>query len=110
MTSPLPRISVAPGGATPPSGKTTLADGIVMAGGVPNRLGSVEDGSSYMNFLPEEKARRSSISSSLSSFERDGIHFSVVDCPGDSNFAGELTGAVQAVDHALLVISAQDGV
>ena len=91
-------------------GKTTLADGIVMAGGVTNRLGSVEDGSSYMNFLPEEKARRSSISASLASFERDGIHFSVVDCPGDSNFAGELTGAVQAVDHALLVISAQDGV
>ena len=30
---------------------------IVMAGGVTTRLGDVEDGSSYMNYLPEEQAR-----------------------------------------------------
>ena len=90
-------------------GKTTLADGIIMCAGVTNRLGSVEDGSSFMNFLPEEKHRRSSISTSIACFDYDGIHYSLLDCPGDSNFAGELSGAVQAVDHAVLVLSAQDG-
>ena len=43
-------------------GKTTLADSLVMAAGVTNRLGEVEQGTSFMNYLPEEKARRVTIS------------------------------------------------
>jgi elongation factor G len=91
-------------------GKTTLADGVLMAGGATNRLGSVEDGSSFMNHLPEEQARRVSISTGIAGFDHDGIAFTVLDCPGDSNFAGEAVGGIQAVDQAVLVISAQDGV
>ena len=48
-------------------GKTTLADSLLMASGVTNRLGSVEDGSSYMNFLPEEGSRRITISATICS-------------------------------------------
>ncbi len=91
-------------------GKTTLADASIMAGGVTNRLGSVEDGSSYMNSLPEEKTRRVTISTSIACFEHGGIRYSLLDAPGDSNFAGEAVSALQAVDHAVLVVSAQDGV
>src|SRR5262245_26596796 len=90
-------------------GKTTLADSIVMAAGVTNRLGSVDQGSSFMNYLPEEKTRRLSISTSICSFERDGHAFTVLDAPGDANFVGELRGALAAVDCAVLVLSAQDG-
>ena len=91
-------------------GKTTLADSLIMAAGVTTRLGSVEDGSSYMNWLPEEKARRVSISASLCTFEHDRNSFCVIDAPGDANFAGELTATLNAVDHAVLVLSAQEGV
>jgi elongation factor G len=90
-------------------GKTTLADSLVMAAGVNNRLGSVEDGTSYMNFLPEEKTRRITISASICSFERAGVSFTVIDAPGDANFAGEMLGALAAVDHAVLVLSAAEG-
>jgi elongation factor G len=91
-------------------GKTTLADSIAMAGGVTNRLGSVESGTSFMNFLPEEKARRITISTSICSFDADGLHYTMLDTPGDANFAGELMAALHAVDHAVLVISASDGI
>jgi elongation factor G len=91
-------------------GKTTLADSLAMAAGVVNRLGSVEDGTSFMNYLPEEKARRITISASVCSFEKDGFHMCVVDTPGDSNFAGELVGALQAVDHAVLVVASGEDV
>ncbi len=91
-------------------GKTTLADSLLMAAGVTNRLGSVEDGSSYMNWLPEEKARRVTISASLCSFDRDGHAITVIDAPGDTNFAGEAVAALNAVDNAVLVLSAQEGV
>ena len=91
-------------------GKTTLADSIVMAAGVVNRLGNVEEGTSFMNFLPEEKTRRITISASVCCFEHEGHDFNLIDTPGDANFAGELVAGLEAADHALLVISAADGV
>ncbi len=90
-------------------GKTTLADALLMAAGVTSRLGNVEDGTSFMNWMPEERARRTTISASIASFAHKGNFFTVVDAPGDSNFAGELDGAINATDCALLVVSAQDG-
>jgi elongation factor G len=91
-------------------GKTTLADSLAMAAGVTNRLGEVEAGSSFMNYLPEEKARRITISASICTFDREGLEVTIVDTPGDANFAGETAGVLQAVDHAVLVVSASDGV
>ncbi len=91
-------------------GKTTLADSSVMATGITDRPGSVEDGSSFMNFLPEEKSRRVSIATSICSFEHDGYRLNLLDTPGDANFAGETRSAIQAVDHVILVLSAQDGI
>lgn len=91
-------------------GKTTLADAVLMAAGVTNRMGSVEEGTSFMNYLPEERTRRASISAGLCSFEHAGSPYTLIDAPGDPNFAGEALGALQAVNHAILVLSAQDGV
>jgi elongation factor G len=91
-------------------GKTSLADSLLQRAGVTTRPGSVEAGTSFMNFLPEEKHRRLTISTSLCSFSHDGISYTVIDTPGDANFAGEPVGALMAADHAVLVLSAQDGV
>ena len=91
-------------------GKTTLADSLLLAAGVINRLGRVDDGTSFMNWLPEEKHRRASISTSICSFRWDEAEFTLLDAPGDANFAGEMSGAIAAADNAVLVLSAHDGV
>ena len=91
-------------------GKTTLADSLLLAAGVINRLGRVDDGTSFMNWLPEEKQRRASISTSVCSFRWDEAEFTVLDAPGDANFAGEMRGAIAAADNAVLVLNAGDGV
>ncbi|HXX49042.1 MAG TPA: elongation factor G [Myxococcota bacterium] len=91
-------------------GKTTLADSLLFAAGVTNRLGRVDDGTSFMNWLPEEKARRASISTSICSFAHGDSDLTVLDVPGDANFGGELHGALAAVDNAVIVLSGQDGV
>src|SRR5215475_3987587 len=80
-------------------GKTTLADSLLFAASVTSRLGRVDDGTSFMNWLPEEKVRRASISTSVCSFAH-----------GDADFAGELRGALAAVDNAVIVLNAGDGV
>lgn len=91
-------------------GKTTLADSLLVAARVVNRLGSVEEGTSFMNYLAEEKVRRITISASICSFESAGVHLTLLDTPGDSNFAGELCGSLDAVDHGVLVLAAGEGV
>jgi elongation factor G len=63
-----------------------------------------------MNYLPEEKARRITISASICTFEKEGLEITVIDTPGDANFAGETAGVLQAVEHAVLVVAASDGV
>ena len=91
-------------------GKTTLADSLLLAAGIINRLGRVDDGTSFMNWLPEERHRRTSVSTSICSFRWDEAEFTVLDAPGDANFAGEMQGAIAAADNAVLVLNAQDGV
>jgi len=91
-------------------GKTTLADSLLLSAGVTSRLGRVDDGTSFMNWLPEEKARRASISTSVCSFAHGDAEFTILDVPGDANFGGELRGALAAVDNAVIVLSGQDGV
>lgn len=91
-------------------GKTTLADSLLLAAGAIPRLGSVEDGTSFMNWLPEERARRVTISSSIATVDHADTHLTMIDAPGDASFAGDLWSALHAVDHAVIVVSAQDGV
>jgi elongation factor G len=90
-------------------GKTTLADSLLWSAGVTSRLGRVDDGTSFMNWLPEEKVRRASISTSVCSFAHGDAEFTILDVPGDANFGGELRGALAAVDNAVIVLSGQDG-
>ena len=90
-------------------GKTSLGEAILYAAGATRALGNVSDGSSVLNFLPEEKERESSISSAIYAFDYDGKHFTLVDTPGDSNFQADGQIALQALDGAILVVSAAGG-
>ena len=75
-------------------GKTTLADSLLFAAGVTSRLGRVDDGTSFMNWLPEEKVRRASISTSVCSFAHGDAEFTMLDVPGDANFGGFIQQAL----------------
>ena len=45
-------------------GKTSLGEGILFRAGATRALGKVDDGSSVLNFLPEEKERHTATVSS----------------------------------------------
>ena len=47
------------------SGKTTLADALLFTAGAVNRIGKVDDGSSVMDFEPEEIKRQITISTAF---------------------------------------------
>ena len=92
------------------AGKTTLAEALLAATGSLPRRGSVEKGTTVMDFEPEEMARQLSISTGLASFEVNGVKVNLLDTPGYADFAGEMLTALANVDLAVVVVSATDGV
>ena len=92
-------------------GKTSLGEALLHAAGAIPELGSVDAGTSVLNFLPEEKdGHTASISAHIHGFDWQDQHITVVDTPGDRNFQGDGIIALQALDGAVLVLSAVDGV
>ncbi|TGU72156.1 elongation factor G [Geomonas terrae] len=97
---------VAHGGA----GKTTLAEAILFDTGMIDRLGRVDDGSSTMDFEPEEIKRRISITSSLDHCEWNGHSIHIVDTPGYGNFIADTRACMRSLDCAVVILSAISGV
>jgi elongation factor G len=92
------------------AGKTTLAEALLASTGSIARRGSVEKGTTVMDFEPEEVARQLSISTSLAPFTVNGVKVNLLDTPGYADFAGEMVTALANVDLAVVVVSATDGV
>ncbi|MDJ0785848.1 MAG: elongation factor G [Myxococcota bacterium] len=90
-------------------GKTTLGEALLHAAGATDATGSVDSGTSVLDFSPEERDRHHTLSSSVFSFDWEGHRLTLVDTPGDSNFQADGWIALPAVDAAVLVISASDG-
>ena len=91
-------------------GKTTLADLILFKAGVGSRAGSIDDGSSVLDFDEEEKAHKFTISSSVIHFDHAGQHINLIDTPGYPDFIGQAIGALRAVETAIVVINAGAGI
>ena len=91
-------------------GKTSLAEAMLFDTGENTRLGRVDDGSSLMDYEPEEINRKITISASASHFEWDKHKFNLLDTPGYANFIAEAKASMRVVDGAIIVIGANSGV
>ena len=92
-------------------GKTSLGEAILHRVGATENLGRVEDGTSVLNYLPEERGghHTASVTSHVYGFESDGFHLTMIDTPGDANYSGDGEVALQALDGAILVLDAVEG-
>ena len=92
------------------SGKTSLAEMLLFQAGIINRLGAIEEGTTALDYEPEEIKRRGSIQPGFATFDWKGYRHNLIDIPGDSNFAGDMEWLLSAVDSAIIVVDAVDGV
>ncbi len=92
------------------TGKTTLADLMLFKSGVGSRTGSVDEGTSVLDFDDEEKERKSSTTSSIIHLEHNGKRVNIIDTPGYPDFIGQVSGSLQAIETAVIVISAAAGI
>ena len=91
------------------SGKTMLAEAMLLCGGVINRMGRIADGSTVSDYHVSEKNRQISVSASLLHTEWAEKKFNIIDTPGYLDFISEGLGALRVGDFALVVIHAQHG-
>ena len=92
------------------SGKTSLLDACLYHTGTAKRCGSVDEGTSLLDVLPEEKARHLTIEMKLAACEWGEEKLNLLDTPGYPDFFGEAVSAVAAADAALFVLSAPAGI
>ena len=96
------------------SGKTSLAEALLVRAGAVPAAGSVERGTTVCDYTPMEKQLQHSLKLAVASFEVNGgeqptcVH--LLDTPGYPDFLGHSLPALAAVETAAIVINAQNGV
>ena len=92
------------------TGKTSICESLLYVSGKNERLGRVDDGSSTMDFEPEEQKKHVSISSAANFVEWEKHKINIIDTPGDSNFTFDIECSLSVVDNVVVVIDSVGGV
>lgn len=91
------------------SGKTTVADAMILACGGTDRIGKTADGTTVMDYDPEEKKRGTSVLTAVYPLEWKDKKINLLDAPGLFDFAAGVREALTAAESALIVLSGKSG-
>lgn len=91
-------------------GKTTLCEAILFNQKVTSRLGRTDEGTSILDYDPEEQERRITINLGIAHFENKGEKIFLLDSPGFLDFQGEFLSGLHVCDLVCLVINAGAGI
>ena len=98
----------------PDAGKTTLTEKLLYFGGAIQMAGQVKARGdrrrTRSDWLEIERARGISVTSSVMTFEYDGMVFNLLDTPGHADFSEDTYRTLSAVDAAVMVIDAAKGI
>ncbi|MCR4315583.1 MAG: elongation factor G [Planctomycetes bacterium] len=96
------------------AGKTTTTERILYYTGREYRLGSVDDGNTTTDFIPEEQERGITIkAAAVTTFwelENKKYQINIIDTPGHVDFTAEVERSLRALDGAIGVFCARSGV
>jgi elongation factor G len=92
------------------SGKTTLAEALLLNTGAISRMGRIEDKNTVSDWDEEERDRGLSLSTSLLPIEFEDYKINLLDTPGYTDFLGEVKNAIRVADSVVVVVDAVGGV
>ncbi|WP_338526543.1 translation factor GTPase family protein [Bifidobacterium animalis subsp. lactis] len=92
------------------AGKTTLSEALLYATGTTRRLGRVVHGDAFLDTDAMERARGITIYTEPAVMRVGEAELTILDTPGHVDFSAETERTLQALDYAILVVSAADGV
>lgn len=92
------------------AGKTTLAEAMLFDAGTIRTCGRVDRGDSHLDTDLMERDRGITIFSSQAALEHADTTITLVDSPGHVDFSAEAERTLAALDLAVLVVGANDGI
>lgn len=92
------------------AGKTTTTEKMLYFAGHMHHAGSVDHGSTVMDFLPAERERGITIASAAITLPWNDYKINLIDTPGHADFTYEVERAVRVLDGAVCVLDGVAGV
>src|SRR6267143_2516517 len=92
------------------TGKTSLAEALLFRAKVTSRHGKVEDGTTALDFSPEEVHRKISISLAIAPVEWRDTKINIIDTPGYADFVGDMVAGLRVADAAVFCIKGSAGI
>ena len=92
------------------AGKTTLTEQLLSHAGAIRSVGSVDAGTTHTDTLPVERRRGISVKATSVSFDYADTRINLIDTPGHVDFTAEVERSLWALDAAVLVVCAVEGV
>jgi elongation factor G len=92
------------------AGKTLLAEALLAQSGAIRSKGSLARGTTVCDSDPQEKALLHSLDAAVCGFETQGKRVNIIDTPGYPDFLGRSLCALEAVETAVIVVSAVNGI
>ena len=92
------------------AGKTTVTERVLFYSGLTHRLGSVDDGTTVTDFMPQERERGITIQSAAITSTWRGYQINVIDTPGHIDFTAEVQRSLRVLDGGIVVFDGVAGV
>ncbi|MEJ2210444.1 MAG: elongation factor G [Anaerolineae bacterium] len=92
------------------AGKTTVTERVLFYSGRTHRLGSVDEGTTVTDFMPQERERGITIQSAAITTEWRDHQINVIDTPGHIDFTAEVQRSLRVLDGGIVVFDGVAGV
>ncbi len=92
------------------AGKTTTTERILYYSGYLHKLGAVDDGTAFMDFMEQEKERGITIMSAATTCFWKEHQINIIDTPGHVDFTAEVQRSLRVLDGAIAVFCGVGGV